>query len=532
MIIDHATRLHFQCSFTLRAATSVDEPWTELIKSVRHWISKAPRNCPPTTNDAFYSAWFFSGGEWRGTGGNYHYLKSARVTGEGEEREPQHWAIRYEHNCDSPGRVWRIDAGVTRLDHCVYRLSLMTSHYMRAGFIGREPPSPMPTAPNLVAWLLQSEKWEAFAGSERLHAKPLVLRSGEGEALRVRLADPNRECPIIIIAREFSSGQPLIDALRLSKLLGGSASVYESESSDLDKELEWCLGRRFSCWNGMVRVYQPGLRFDDPATPKRQRYFSSRDIKQHGHDAVVDMLVHGVARRAQRRPSDVVASIEDVHAIERENRMALLKETATDHNEEEWVELLEETNAKLEEDVKSQDQRIRQLQADLADRDDQIDRLEFNKKSIIAKTSASSKELRALRQQLSVLSELSELPESMPDVVALIERLQPSRIAFTEQAKKSVGECHSCRIADAWRCFWAMATTLHEYFFGEGARPGNIEKAFFDTTGFYLAMTEGTLTKANSKLMSLRQDNFQGQEIDITPHVRFSHFKQPQRGRM
>lgn len=520
MITAYAVTHHFQCSFELRPAATLEEPWTELVKTLRHWVSTAPRNCPPKTNPAFYAAWFFNGGEWRDAGSDYHYVRTVRMVGEGSDRDPAHWALRYEHNCEMPDRVWRIDVGLSRLGDRAYRLSMVTSYYLRPGFIGHEPPSPVPTAPNLIAWLLQSDEWNAFAGSEKLHAKPQVLHPGDGEKLRARLEDQARECPIIVISCDFSSGDPLVDAMWLAKLLGGSATVYRCESSELDKELEWCLGRRFSCWNGMVRVYQPGLRFDNPRAPKRQRYFSGRDIMQHGQDAVVDMLVHGVARRAQRRPSNVVASVEDVQSVEREHRMAALRAAATDRSSEEWIELLEATNEELEATKKSQETAIQQLKNDLADRDERVARLDFDKKAIIAKNSGANKESRILRQQTSVLSGLSQLPESTSDVVSLIEQLHPDRIAFTERAKKSAAGCRSCRPNDAWRCFWAMATTLHDIFFADGDRPGNIEEAFLDSSGFYLAMTEGELTKADRKLMSSRRDTFGGSDIDITPHVK------------
>ena len=139
---NHAVTLHFQCSFELRPMAEFEEPWTELVKTLRHWVSEAPRHCPPPTDSAFYSGLFFTGGQWKSTGSVYHCVDIARMIGKGSERNPEHWALRYEHSCDSPGRIWRIDAGVTQLEERRYRVSIVTSHYMRPGFIGREPPAP------------------------------------------------------------------------------------------------------------------------------------------------------------------------------------------------------------------------------------------------------------------------------------------------------------------------------------------------------------------------------------------------------
>lgn len=520
MTSSEALRLHFQCSFELHAGPDVADPWSDLAKTFRRWITEAPLSAPPPTNPGFFGSWYFTGGEWRGPGPGYHRVLAARLIGAGSDREPEHWAVEYEHNCEVPARVWRTDAGITRLGDRKYRVSLVTSHYMRAGFIGREPSPPAPTAPRVVGWLLRGRGWQAFAGSEELRTEPLALRNGEGEAFRARLKDAARECPIILVSRDFASGEPLLDARQLARLLAGSATVYLSDSSSLDKELEWCLGRRFSCWNGMVRVYQPELRFDHPAAPKRQRYFSGREICKLGEQAVTEMLVHGIARRAHRRPFGVVSSIVDVATFEREQRMLALKAAAADRSNEEWTQLLEHTNVELEATVKTQEQQISQLREDVADRDDRLARLETGKKVLAARAAEAERVSRTLRQRAETVSALAELPDSLKAVTDLIARIHPERIAFTERAVHSAEDCRFDRIDDAWRCFWAMATTLHSMFFSDGDKPPNIEKAFLNDSGFFLAMTEGELTKNDRKLMRLREDTFQGLKIDITPHVK------------
>lgn len=514
-----SVRLHFQCSFELRASSPHAEPWAELVKTLRQWVSEAPRNNPPATNSAFYGSWLFNGGEWRVPSPAYNYVRTVRLIGDGTDREPQHWAIRYEHNCDTPGRVWRIDAGVSRLAEGVFRLSLLTSHYIRPGFIGREPSTPMPTAPRVIGRLLQSDQWQAFAGSERLHLTPQVLHTGDGEEFRRRLEDPQRECPIVLISRAFHGGAPSLDALKLARLLGGSASVYESESSGLDKELEWSLGRRFSCWNGMVRVYQPGLNFDNPAAPKRQRYFSLREIVAQGHDETIDMLVQGIARRSHAKPLGMVSTIDDVLVVEREQRMAALKAAATDQSREEWIKLLEATNADLENDKNDRDDQIRQLKEELADQSDELSRVNYERKLFLARATEAEKNASAMQACVDAFSEMRKLPRSLKETMRLIEKLHVGRICFTERAYKSADDSSFDRLDDAWHCFWDMATILNDLFFKEKST-ANIEKAFHEQAGFPLAMTEGELTKNDQGLMKLRRDTFQKKDIDITPHVK------------
>lgn len=424
-----AATIHFRSSFEMRATTSDDLAWSRLIKSVRHWVESSPQLSPPTTNEAFFTAWFFLGGEWKAPGPQYRIVRTSRLIGDGDDQAPQYWAMRYEHSGDDTGRTWRMDIGVVRTETSTFQISVVLSHYMREGYIGKEPAAPLPTSPRLVGWLLNSSGWEAFAGALRLRSNPAVLKEGDGEEFRRLLEDPKRLAPIVLVSRDFKTGKFLIDPSLLSRKLAGAAAVYESESSLVDKELEWCLGKRFSCWNGMVRVYQPGLRFDRPGSARRQRYFSGREIVEQGADAIVEMLVRGVARRAEIVHLPALASIDDIVAIERDRRMAELKSHATDEDQAEWVQLLESTNADLEQSDREKHDAISQLRSENADLSDTISRLEYDKRTIQHRAREAEQKCESLQSRADAIDGLRRLPKSMRDVVDLVSRIHPGRIA-------------------------------------------------------------------------------------------------------
>ena len=72
----------------------------------------------------------------------------------------------------------------------------------------------------------------------------------------------------------------------------------EAGSADVNKELEWVLAKGFRCWDGMVRVYQPQVRFEHEGDARRHRYFlGARNIAQVGA-AGIEMLIVGIARRS------------------------------------------------------------------------------------------------------------------------------------------------------------------------------------------------------------------------------------------
>jgi len=63
-----------------------------------------------------------------------------------------------------------------------------------------------------------------------------------------------------------------------------------------------------------------------------------------------------------------------------------------------------------------------------------------------------------------------------------------------------------------------MNEVLYRLKFKDGEK--ELERAFKDATGYDLAMSEGKMTKDDSKLMRLRRLQHGGEEYDITPHVK------------
>jgi hypothetical protein len=514
-------QLHFRCVFDIRRVAPHDDPWASLVKITRDWIADTPRANPPVTTPAFYAAWYFIGGEWHPLSQPGYFVKTLREIGNGTDRAPQYWAVRYDHPCSQPGRMWRTNIGITRIEDCVFRFAVQTGHYMRVGFLGREPTPPVPTAPRIVTSLLGAPAWEASAGIERLSTGVKPLRQGDGEDFRARLENAGRACPVVLVSRDFLTNQPKIDPAKLAWLLAGAASVYECESTGVDKELEWCLGRRFCCWNGMVRVYQLPVRFGVPGDPKRHRYLSGRQIDQQGQDVTIEMLVRGIARRALTRVPGAVVSLADVAALERERRIAELKAAVTGAGRDEWTGLLEEENTELEKRSREKDETIQQLRIDLADAEDRASRFDFDRKAATARAAGADKTVRALRAKADAMDRLQRLPDTLAMVATCIQGMFPNRIAFTERAISSADQSGYRDIHEAWRCLYAMATLLHDMFFEPARKVANIEQAFRESTGNRLAMTEGGPTKSDAKLMRKRTDRYGECEIDATPHVKF-----------
>lgn len=518
--------LHYRCNFELHFEKPNPRAWGSVVRTIRKWIlSHFPEEQP---NPALRGRWFYIGGEWKGRKQPRIFLKTSQCIGSGSQDVPQWWAVRFEHPDSEVGaRQWRTDIGITITDERKYVFSLSTIHWLAPGFIGQEPPDPVPTAPKIVAEVLNSKYWTARAGSERLTPFPFLLRDGTTDVLLQHLEDDNRACPLVLVAKDFSTGNTLLDPRRLARLLAGAAVVWESESSWVDKELEQKLGREFSCWNGMVRVYKPHVNLKSASGARRHRYFDKEDILSIGVSKVEELLVRGIVRRSRMAGSHGIATLEDVQGKLAETRFAEELKRAK-RGSQEWTELLEQEVERLTAINKEYNEKMEVFEEIAGDADAQRDELQgqvarskFLYQQAEARAIEAESARASLEGQVSLWKNLEELPDSVTGVLELIEKAYPNRIVFTERAKESAREAKLKNINIAWKCLRAMATNLYDLHFQDKLPMRELAKRFQDLTGFELAVGESETTKKQKRLSALRTDTYNGREIDISPHIRY-----------
>lgn len=218
---------------------------------------------------------------------------------------------------------------------------------------------------------------------------------------------------------------------------------------------------------------------------------------------------------------DAVASLDDVLARTRERRLAELRAKSDGQPSQEWIKLLEDDNAALNDKVKELTKHLESLEKEKADLGDKIAHFEYEKECHRQRVTTAETEKRQLQTQLEAIESLTRLPESLFDIVNLIERIHAGQNTFTDRAKESARESNLNDIHKAWRCLWAMATTLYDLHFGGGVISTDLEQEFKSKTGFELSLREGKQTKEDKRLMALRKDQWKGKEIDITSHVKW-----------
>jgi hypothetical protein len=519
------TRVHFRCCFDLSPASKAPVSQADVIATIGSWLLYKNRRWSRELERFPLD----KSGTWTPKGAPRIRIETAVTELAAPGADSTFWAARYEHPCaESPFRQWRTDIALSPSDRGGLQFALTTWYWLVPGFIGEEPLTPVPTAPGVVSSVMRSKKWACFSGSQPLICEAITLGAGDGPLLKQRLEDPARACPIIYTSLSPETGLPTLDPERLAKILTGTAAVYAAQHLDLDKELDWFLEKGFRCWGGMVRVYMPGFSCEDPANAKRHRYFTREQIADLGPSKVEDYIVQGVARRARFLTLATVQSVEDVKARQREARLQVLKRESESAPSREHVELLEleveelrDARAALQSKVNELVE-ITELQEQyLAETGETLRTVQYDRDFQRGQAETEARRARARESALQAIHRLARLPESLVEVVELMELIYGDRIVFTQEARDSARESSFDDLQVAWSILRHAATTLHGLLFEAAPGGVDLEKEFRARSGHELAMTEGKLTKQHKKLMSQRKVTWDGKTIDVTPHIKF-----------
>lgn len=515
--------IHYRCTFDLEPAEGAAVGFVDLVRMIASWIGSKE-------------------GRWDG-------LRPQALLRDGESRSPKRstvrtacisdsdrvlpeiWALRYLHqDAEFVARSWQTDFGVTQLAARRWRLSVTVGNSLRADFIGKEPERLPVTPPRVVRQIVASNAWNCFSGSTQLRPEPQEIAVGQGNLLRDAIADPNRACPLVYVSCERESRTPSIDVSRLAGRILGVGVVYVAQSSDVDEELEHLIEREYRSPNGMVRVYGPGVDLKDVRASFRHRFFPRQRIVELGAAEVEDQIARSLARRlgwANVRSS--VSSVDDVAIRVRELRLAKLRESTGKESQAELLKLYADEVDRLT--AESQRLSSERAQAEegreeallkVEDLNDKLRGREYEISAVRKEAEDARREAAAYRGAATAARELARLPQSLPDVVDLIEKLHAGRVVFTERARESAKKAaiNESSMDDAWECLFSVSSALPRLAFDDQIGEGALPERFRDLTGFELSLTEGKATKNDAKFLSIRKVKFDGQEWDIKPHVK------------
>jgi hypothetical protein len=175
------------------------------------------------------------------------------------------WRLRFEHPDNRfEGTTWSnvvhliaLPEGGTCVRHSVVRST-------GANTLRPEPQGVPKIFRDLLRKSPASQIWSNFKGDARW-----VREDGIEDFVANVLLNPERDLPVVYISNAASSGNPLVDPDVLAKTLDGLAVVFvqffENKFLLSDELQKKGLDRQLSCFDGGVRLFQPGLSRDaDP----------------------------------------------------------------------------------------------------------------------------------------------------------------------------------------------------------------------------------------------------------------------------
>lgn len=117
-----------------------------------------------------------------------------------------------------------------------------------------------------------------------------------------------------------------------------------------------------------------------------------------------------------------------------------------------------------------------------------------------------------------VTDALSRIPGTLPELLTLARALWPDRVVVLDDAMRSAEEFANGDLDEEWDIIRCAATTLYDAAFIEDVP--DIVSYVRDASGRDLAMTETKETSRNPGLRRLRRREYNGREIDISPHLK------------
>lgn len=411
-------------------------------------------------------------------------------------------------------REWITEIGYQADTSTSAEISYVVTFSDQAGFIGFCQPIPQASIPNVIKTLLRDPTIRCSIGPNQLSYDPIKLEPGDFPAFEEMLFNPIREVPVIYLSpqspdEESEHSRLLIDPQKLAKSVTANALVYYSDSIDFTREMNYLGNSNYLCSGGAIRIYRPHIDTSDDSDPRHHRFIAARFIEEQGEEKIIDILRRALAQDVHFYES--LFRVDDCRfLIETDLRKAKIAQIKAQSQGEIRAaeELLDEATAEREES----ERKILKLR----DENDQLKSEIHNLKVRVEILKEQSEKYRELETGTQGVRRIAVYPNTPQAIAKYFETVYPDRIVFTERAYRSMDEC-TTKSEVLWDAFYHIAVDLYDLL---KRNPATAYRDFKDYTGWDCSRGEGAQTHADSKFMRLRIDKYNGQEINIEPHVK------------
>jgi hypothetical protein len=370
--------------------------------------------------------------------------------------EKSKWAIRYKHSDTTVlHRAWTTEVTVEIVDDtCLYHLRLICSgaHVMVW--------EAEPTVPAIVKTL--ASFYNLGTPGLKLTPQNLATRD-EVLSFVAYLEDPGRSAPVVLLTENdpnrpyYNPAKPHgIDAVELQKALAGLAEVYTLPTAQRFAFIE-AVDREWSAFNGAVRVYNPGLTWDDDlhrhplVLAEVIRYY--RYAEKDGAEGFSAFLKDNLFRQNQR--SQYRATFADIRSVVQArsayNRTLVSSDT-------EYIRLMEEENAELRESLHAKEQELSNWFLEY----DNLDRELKTARELLQKERDKNLTLKQGLGRSEKVDPLSELPATYPEVSDWVSRHFSGYLELHGRAKRALKSAVYQDLGLVCRCLGALAGPYSE----------------------------------------------------------------------
>lgn len=362
-----------------------------------------------------------------------------------------------------------------------------------------------PGTPRIVRTLIQDG---ARAGRHKLSARALLVagRDKTEEFVEGWLLDPNRRLPIVVLTSTRESDDKyavdIEEIDRFSTGCAGVAHVFCVPRNDTF-EITSRLGRNLAVFDGAMRVYWPGLGFEQAT---RHRLYPPHQINAFTLNALRNEMVYAAARHYVQPGVVAELLVEKRRRAERER----IEEAET------GTELATLYAA----DLDASQAEAEQLASELDRKDLEIFALEDRLKEANEKVRILQYQLRQKGGDTAVIEE-TEAPEphTFEDAILFASQRFRTTLVMTEAAEKSALKMNSAdnSVEKLWRALTCMDDVASRWQ-AEDLPKGGIPVAFREQN-FHVGRVSPLVLSRHEQAYGFTH---KGERVSVNPHIELS----------
>lgn len=490
-----------------QASFNVEDPEQIVLRSFKsilfNWLKKKEtdkllRHPESYNNYAYRCSW---SNLWRS--------RSSLATNTYKDDDSVAWALKYQEQNSRSHMFWYTDIGLTHREGTL-TVNIKIAYAWDTENLSHKREEPKATIPRFVRSFFteaEAKSWNIYAQNEtfKISDKPFpVSQPGEGKVLVDWILNPARQFPLIIF-----NGRSLVkEACVLSQSLVGKANVIViDDNPNLAEEIKIHLPHELRVPFNKYRVFFK-IHTKNPR-PERHRWFDPIDTDYgEQREALIANLLrnHTVVGSARRR------AVEKITDVGRLITLSQLRRASTDSSDNsEQMALFEELLSEADKEREELKKEVEYFATEHGVLEEEHNRLK-------AKLHASAS---VPRSDIEVSRPLASLPNSIEECVDAIEPFISPKVVIHPDAKKAAAAYSQClSVNECWRMLLSLHETMHPLKFVEKKLE---ERTFKERSGFDYAKTEGKQTKNNSRLSDMRKFEFEGQDFEMWPHLKYGN---------